>query len=115
MYLYRYGSLEAVALARVCGSHRPGVACHDGVDGVDRDGRIRGARGCPIWPGVAASSDNDRDRLPALYVGLLAVPGVTARKRVFGRPVGEWAPVELGVHEVIDRGPMPAYVRLAAR
>ena len=49
--------------------------------------------------------------VPALYVGLLAVPGVTARKRVFGHPVGKWAPVELGVHKVIDGGPMPAYVR----
>ena len=57
---------------------------------------------------------------PALYLAFLAVPGATpppesgiARKPTYGRPVGHWDPVELGVHQVIGGGPMPTYVRRA--
>ena len=34
-----------------------------------------------------------------------------AEKPTRGRPVAQWDPVELGVHQVIGGGPMPAYVR----
>ena len=56
--------------------------------------------------------------VPALYVAVLAVPGVisapgltTADKPAYGRPAARWDPVELGVHRVIGGGAMPAYVR----
>ena len=55
--------------------------------------------------------------VPALYLAFLAVPGVvspselaTPAKPVFGRPVGWWDPVDLGVHKVIGGGPVPPYV-----
>jgi uncharacterized protein YidB (DUF937 family) len=51
--------------------------------------------------------------LPALYLAFLAVPGVVSppgRAAVFGRPVGWWNPVDLGVHKVIGGGPLPPYV-----
>lgn len=67
------------------------------------------------WPPVLVSIVLG---VPALYVGLLAVPGmvsspgsVAADKPTRGRPAGRWGPVELGVHQVIGGGPMPAYVR----
>ena len=34
-----------------------------------------------------------------------------AEKPAYGRPVGQWDPVELGVHQVIGGGPMPTYIR----
>ena len=56
--------------------------------------------------------------VPALYLAWLAVPNTgsptepaAASRPTFGRPVGQWDPVELGVHKVIGGGPMPAYVR----
>jgi hypothetical protein len=55
--------------------------------------------------------------VPALYVGLMAVPGMisppepaTVKKPPYGRPAGQWDPVALGVHRVIGGGPMPAYI-----
>ena len=67
------------------------------------------------WPPVLVSIVGT---LPALYLALLAVPGVIrppgtteADKPAYGRPVARWDPVELGVHRVIGGGPMPAYVR----
>ena len=67
------------------------------------------------WPPVLVSIVGT---LPALYVAWLAVPGVisppepiAAEKPARGRPVAQWKPVELGVHQVIGGGPMPAYVR----
>ena len=55
---------------------------------------------------------------PALYLAYLAVPGVMKQpepaavgKPAYGRPVAQWDPVELGVHQVIGGGPMPTYVR----
>jgi hypothetical protein len=67
------------------------------------------------WPPVLVSIVLG---VPALYVGLLAVPGMislpesaAADKPAHGRPAARWDPVELGVHQVIGGGPMPAYVR----
>ena len=67
------------------------------------------------WPPVLVSIVGT---LPALYLALLAVPGVirlpgttAADKPAYGRPVARWDPVELGVHQVIGGGLMPAYVR----
>ena len=36
---------------------------------------------------------------------------MSQKKPAYGRRVAQWTPVELGVHKVIDAGPMPAYVR----
>jgi hypothetical protein len=67
------------------------------------------------WPPVLVSIVGT---LPALYLAWLAVPGVisppesaAADKPAYGRPAARWDPVELGVHQVIGGGPMPAYVR----
>jgi uncharacterized protein YidB (DUF937 family) len=62
------------------------------------------------WPPVLVSIIGT---LPTLYLAWLAVPGaVSAAKRtVHGRPVRLWDPVDLGVHQVIGGGPVPAYVR----
>ena len=67
------------------------------------------------WPPVLVAIVGT---LPALYLAWLAVPGVVSRSEpaaakppVFGCAVGRWDPVQLGVHQVIGRGPMPAYVR----
>ena len=65
------------------------------------------------WPPVLVSI---LGTLPALYVGWLAVSGESAppepaKKLAYGRPVADWNPVELGVHQVIGGGPMPTYVR----
>ena len=67
------------------------------------------------WPPVLVSIVLG---VPALYVGLLAVPGMisppesaAADKPGYGRPAERWDPVDLGVHQVIGGGPMPAYVR----
>ena len=61
------------------------------------------------WPPVLVSVVGT---VPALYLAWLAVPGVISQKKsAYGRWVARWAPVELGVHKVIDAGPMPAYVR----
>ena len=56
--------------------------------------------------------------VPALYLAWAALPGAVSppepgvvNKPAFGRPAGQWDPVELGVHQVIGGGPMPAYVR----
>ena len=56
--------------------------------------------------------------VPALYLAWLAVPGAISppepaavKKPAYGRRAGQWDPVELGVHQVIGGGPMPAYVR----
>ena len=48
--------------------------------------------------------------LPTAYLAWAALPGAT-RKPSYGRPVRQWDPVELGVHQVIGGGPMPTYVR----
>jgi hypothetical protein len=51
--------------------------------------------------------------MPTLYVAWLAVPGVmgVTKRPVHGRLAGSWDPVDLGVHQVVGGGPMPAYVR----
>jgi hypothetical protein len=66
------------------------------------------------WPPVMVSIVGT---LPALYLAWLAVPGVisppepgTAKKPAYGRRVGRWAPVQLGVHQVVGGRPMPAYI-----
>src|ERR1039458_2998084 len=66
------------------------------------------------WPPAAVAI---LGTLPALYLAWLAVPGVISppepamvTRPVYGRRVGRWDPVELGVHQVIGGGPMPAYV-----
>jgi len=55
--------------------------------------------------------------LAALYLAWAALPGAISppepgavEKPAFGRPVERWVAVELGVHQVIGGGPMPAYV-----
>jgi hypothetical protein len=61
------------------------------------------------WPPVLVSVVGT---LPALYLAWLAVPGAISQKRpAYGRRAAQWTRVELGVHKVIDAGPMPAYVR----
>jgi hypothetical protein len=67
------------------------------------------------WPPVVVSILGG---VPTLYVAWLAVPGVMSPPEpsatdlpAYGRPVARWDPVELGVHQVIGGGPMPAYVR----
>src|SRR5689334_2220236 len=66
------------------------------------------------WPPVLISIIGT---IPALYLAFLAVPGVVrppeparVTRPVFGRPVGWWNPVDLGVHKVIGGGPLPPYV-----
>ena len=62
------------------------------------------------WPPVLVSIVGT---VPALYLAWLAVPGVISARK--GRPMAagrrSGTPVELGVHQVIGGGPMPAYVR----
>jgi hypothetical protein len=67
------------------------------------------------WPPVMVAI---LGTVPGLYLAWLAVPGAispqesaAADKPVHGRPAARWDPVELGVHQVIGGGPMPAYVR----
>jgi hypothetical protein len=67
------------------------------------------------WPPVVVAI---LGTVPALWLAWLAVPGVisppepgAAKKPAYGRLAGQWAPVELGVHQVIGGGPMPAYIR----
>ena len=61
------------------------------------------------WPPVLVAIVGT---VPALYLAWLAVPGaISQEKPVYGRRVAQWTPVELGVHQVIGGGPMPAYVR----
>ena len=67
------------------------------------------------WPPVAVAI---LGTLPALYLAWLAVPGVIsppepgAVTRPASAPfVAQWHPVDLGVHQVIGGGPMPAYIR----
>ena len=67
------------------------------------------------WPPVMVSILGG---VPTLYVAWLAVPGVISPPEslaadipAYGRPVARWAPVELGVHQVIGGGPMPVYIR----
>ena len=61
------------------------------------------------WPPVLVSVVGT---VPALYLAWLAVPGAISQKKpTYGRRVAQWTPVELGVHRVIDAGPMPTYVR----
>jgi hypothetical protein len=66
------------------------------------------------WPPVVIAIIGT---IPALYLAFLAVPGIInppepapAARPVFGRPVGWWNPVELGVHKVIGGGPLPPYM-----
>jgi hypothetical protein len=47
---------------------------------------------------------------PTTYLAWKALPR-TASKPPYGLPVREWQPVDLGVHQVVGGGPMPAYVR----
>jgi uncharacterized protein YidB (DUF937 family) len=67
------------------------------------------------WPPVLVAI---LGTVPALYLGWLAVPGVisppgpgAAKKPVSARLAGRWDPVDLGVHQVVGGGPMPAYIR----
>lgn len=62
------------------------------------------------WPPVVVAI---LGTLPALYLAYLAVPPpepAAVEKPGYGRRVGRWDPVELGVHQVIGGGPMPAYI-----
>jgi hypothetical protein len=56
--------------------------------------------------------------LAALYLAWAALPGAISppepgavKQPAYGRLAGRWDPVELGVHQVIGGGPMPAYIR----
>jgi hypothetical protein len=67
------------------------------------------------WPPVLVAI---LGTVPALYLAWLAVPGVISPpgpgavdKSTPGRLAGRWAPVELGVHQVIGGGPVPTYIR----
>ncbi len=67
------------------------------------------------WPPVVVAI---LGTVPALYLAWAALPGAisppgpgAADKPVYGRHVEQWDPVELGVHQVIGGGPMPAYIR----
>jgi uncharacterized protein YidB (DUF937 family) len=67
------------------------------------------------WPPVLVAIVGT---VPALYLAWAALPGAISppepgavKKPAYGRPAREWAPVELGVHQVIGGGPMPAYIR----
>src|SRR5208282_1963738 len=64
------------------------------------------------WPPVVVTILGG---VPIFYVAWLAVPGVisAAKRRAYGRLPRQWDLVELGVHQVIGGGPMPAYVRRA--
>ena len=66
------------------------------------------------WPPVVVAI---LGTVPALYLAWAALPGAisppgpgAADKPVYGRPVEQWDPVELGVHQVIGGGAMPPYV-----
>ena len=59
------------------------------------------------WPPVVVAIVGT---LPTLYLAWAALPGAL-KKPGYGRRVGRWDPVELGVHQVIGGGPMPSYVR----
>ena len=80
-------------------------------------GRAGGAAGGLVSPGVAAGAGGDPGHgagpVPGLAGGAWRdQPARTAlRKAAYGRPAGQWDPVELGVHQVIGGGPMPAYIR----
>jgi hypothetical protein len=67
---------------------------------------------------VAAVLVSIAGTLPALCLAWLAVLGAislpgsdVAKRPAYGRLVGRWDPVELGVHQVIGGGPMPGYIR----
>jgi hypothetical protein len=66
------------------------------------------------WPPVVVAI---LGTVPALYLAWLAVPGAiippepgAANKQASARLAGQWDPVELGVHQVIGGGPVPAYI-----
>jgi hypothetical protein len=48
--------------------------------------------------------------VPGGYLAWAALPGAI-KKPAHGQPVRRWDPVDLGVHQVIGGGPMPAYIR----
>ena len=60
--------------------------------------------------GVAAVAAAILATVPLVYLTWKALP-TTAKKPSHGRPARRWDPVELGVHQVIGGGPMPAYIR----
>ena len=67
------------------------------------------------WPPVVVAILGN---VPALYLAWAALPGAisppgpdAADKPAYGRHVEQWDPVELGVHQVIGGGPMPAYIQ----
>ena len=69
-------------------------------------------------PTVAVAILGGVPTLAALYLAWAALPGAiippesaAAKKPAYGRLAGRWDAVELGVHQVIGGGPMPAYVR----
>ena len=71
------------------------------------------------WPPVVVAI---LGTVPALYLAWLAVPGAisppepgAADKPAYGRPAGQWDPVELGVHQVIGGGADAAVCPPAAR
>lgn len=72
----------------------------------------RGSGGGPLEP-LANQLDHDltHSQLEELK-GMVTPPEPAATgKPTHGRPVTQWKPVELGVHQVIGGGPMPVYVR----
>ncbi len=60
--------------------------------------------------GVAAVAVAILGSLPTAYLGWRALTGAPG-KPAYGRRAAQWTPVELGVHQVIGGGPMPAYIR----
>ena len=60
--------------------------------------------------GIAAVAVAILATVPTGYLAWKALP-TTAKKPHRGRPAPRWNPVELGVHQVIGGGPLPAYVR----
>ena len=59
------------------------------------------------WPPVVVAT---LGAIPGLYLAWRALPGGVDRPPR-DRPVGQWNPIKLGVHQVIGGGPMPPYVR----
>ena len=69
-------------------------------------------------PTVAVAILGGVPTLAALYLAWAALPGAiippesaAVKKPAYGRLAGRWDAVELGVHQVIGGGPMPAHVR----
>ena len=112
VYLCSNGPLEKLALAQPDEPRRRPARRGAGAGLVRGDRGAGGAAGGLVSPGVAPVLVSVVGTVPALYLAWLAVPGAISQKKpVYGRRVAQWTPVELGMHRVIDAGPMPTYVR----